>query len=145
MHVLAAIFLIGPLTFAPFLGLRAVVRRDPDAVRRAARTAVILGAASGLVFLLGLAAAGNSATVSYSTPWVTISITLSIIALGAALAVAAPSLRSVATIIEDGSAAADSHVKAKMDSLRGRIGASAALAALSWAVVVILMTAKPFA
>ncbi|MQA25090.1 MAG: DUF2269 family protein [Micromonosporaceae bacterium] len=142
LHVLTAIFLIGPLALAPFVGLRAVVRRDPDGVRRAAGAAMVLGASSGLVFLLGLAATGVSRGVSYSTPWVTISITLSVIALGAVLAVATPALRSVAAIIEDG--AADSDVKARMDSLRGRIGASAGLAALSWAVVATLMVTKPF-
>lgn len=144
LHVLAAIFLIGPLTLAPFIGLRAVVRRDAAAVHRAARTTMVLAAASGLVFLLGIGATASSEVIRYSTPWVTISITLSVIALLALLLVAAPALRSIAGMIEDGTVAADSHAKAKMDSLRGRIGASAGLAALAWALVVVLMMTKPF-
>ncbi|MGH3715621.1 MAG: DUF2269 family protein [Micromonosporaceae bacterium] len=144
LHVLTAIFLIGPLTLAPFIGLRAVVRRDADAVRRAARTTMLLAGASGLVFLLGIAATANSDVIHYSTPWVVISITLSVIALVGLLLVAAPSLRTVAGMIDDGTIASDAHAKAKMDSLRGRIGASAGLAALAWALVVILMMTKPF-
>ncbi|MGH3737961.1 MAG: DUF2269 family protein [Micromonosporaceae bacterium] len=144
LHVLTAIFLIGPLTLAPFFGLRAVVRRDADAVRRAARATMLLAATSGVVFGFGIGATALSDRFSYGTPWVTISITLSVVALLALLLVATPALRSIAGLISDGEIATDPHAKAKMDSLRGRVAASAGLTALIWAIVVILMMTKPF-
>jgi len=144
LHVLTAIFLIGPLALAPFAGLRAVVRRDPEGVRRASRATMVLAGASALVGLFGLGAVANSDKISYGTPWVTISITLSVIALVGVLVVAAPSLRTVAGLIEAGTISSDAYAKARMDALRGRIAVTAGLAVLAWGLVVVLMTTKPF-
>jgi hypothetical protein len=145
LHVLSAIFLIGPLALAPFVGLRAVVRRDSEGVRRAAEATMVLAGAAALVGLFGLGAVASSDRIGYGTPWVTISITLSVIALVGVLVVAAPSLRTVAALIEDGTINSDTHAKARMDALRGRIAATAGLAVLAWALVVVLMMTKPFA
>lgn len=143
LHVLTAMFFIGPLALAPFVGLRALVRRDADGIRRASRTTVLLATGSGSVFLLGLAAAGLSKRISLDTPWLTASATLSAIAVVAVLLVAAPGLRSVAALIEAG-ITADGRTRARLDALRGRIGMSATLAAAAWMIVVVLMTVKPF-
>ncbi|MGH3662022.1 MAG: DUF2269 family protein [Micromonosporaceae bacterium] len=144
LHVLTVVFLIGPLALAPFVGLRAVVRRDPDAVHRAVRATLVLAGASALVLLLGLAATANSGRFSYGTPWITIAITLSVIAIAAAAGVTAPSLRSIATVIEEGANHMDDQSRARLDALRGRVVATAGLAALAWAVVAVLMVVKPF-
>lgn len=102
LHVVVAIFLVGPLAMIPMTALRSIRRRDADAVQGAARQTLIYGLGSIAVFLLGIGIVPFEPGYNLGTPWLTISMTLYLIALVLVLAVLAPSLRKAARLIEQG-------------------------------------------
>lgn len=105
LHVLLAIFLIGPLAMIPMTALRSIRRRDAGQLHGAARQTMIYGLASIAVFLLGFAVVGTepaSHKISLGAPWLTISMTLYVIAIVLVLAVLVPSLNKAARLIDKG-------------------------------------------
>lgn len=105
LHVLLAIFLIGPLAMIPMTALRSIRGRDARQLHGAARQTMIYGLASILVFLLGFAVVGTEPSdhkISLGAPWLTISMTLYVIALVLVLVVLVPSLRRAARLIDKG-------------------------------------------
>jgi uncharacterized membrane protein len=105
LHVLLAIFLVGPLAMIPMTALRSIRRRDAGQLHSAARQTMIYGLASIAVFLLGFAVVGtepSSHRISLGAPWLTISMTLYVIALVLVLTVLVPSLRRAARLIDKG-------------------------------------------
>jgi uncharacterized membrane protein len=105
LHVLLAIFLIGPLAMIPMTALRSIRGRDARQLHGAARQTMIYGLASILVFLLGFAVVGTEPSnhkISLGVPWLTISMTLYVIALVLVLVVLVPSLRRAARLIDKG-------------------------------------------
>ena len=105
LHVLFAIFLIGPLAMIPMTALRSIRGRDARQLHGAARQTMIYGLASILVFLLGFAVVGTEPSdhkISLGAPWLTISMTLYVIALVLVLVVLVPSLRRAARLIDKG-------------------------------------------
>jgi uncharacterized membrane protein len=105
LHVLFAIFLIGPLAMIPMTALRSIRGRDARQLHGAARQTMIYGLASILVFLLGFAVVGTEPSnhkISLGAPWLTISMTLYVIALVLVLVVLVPSLRKAARLIDKG-------------------------------------------
>jgi uncharacterized membrane protein len=105
LHVLLAIFLIGPLAMIPMTALRSIRRRQAAQLHGAARQTMIYGLASIAVFLLGFAIVGTEPAahkISLGAPWLTISMTLYVIALVLVLAVLVPSMRGAAKLIDRG-------------------------------------------
>jgi uncharacterized membrane protein len=100
LHVIAAVFLIGPLVLVPMSGLRAIRLGHLGMVRTAARQTTLYGLLSLLVFALGAAVVPTSDRYDYGTPWVTISMTLFIVALVLVLGVTAPALTKAASLLE---------------------------------------------
>lgn len=170
LHVLLAIFLVGPLTMIPMTALRSIRRRDAPALHAAARQTMLFGFASLLVFLLGFGVvSAKSKEFSVGDPWIVISMTLYIVALVLALLVLVPDLRRAGKLIEHGvlaaapptpevtaeddaepaeptltATASDLATKQRLDSLRGRAAAMAGLVTLLFAVIIVLMVVKPF-
>ncbi|HEV7825380.1 MAG TPA: DUF2269 family protein [Mycobacteriales bacterium] len=173
LHVIAAVFLIGPLVLVPMTGLRAIRLGDLGAVRNAARQTTLYGLLSLLVFGLGLAVVPTEPEhYDFATPWVTISMTLFIVALALILGVAAPALSKAASLLESrtadpartaaatpaadqaaGDAAADTVpapatpaaiTDPQLDSARGRVAASSGVASLLVLVITVFMVVKPF-
>jgi uncharacterized membrane protein len=162
LHVLAAVFIIGPLVVIPMSGLRAVRLGDLAMVKAATRQTTLYGLLSLLVFAFG---AGRvmveDRRYDFGTPWVTISMTLFVVAIALVLGLLVPSLQKAATLIEAGTMvhaeggkkaadvtvtarAQDLHTKAELDSVRGRIAASSGVASLLLVLITILMVVKPF-
>ena len=103
LHVLAAVFLIGPLAVAPMTGLRAIRHQDVATVRGSARQTTLYGLLSLVVFGLGLAVVPTEHRhYSFGSAWITISMTLYIIALLITLLVVAPSLMRAAKLLATG-------------------------------------------
>ncbi len=103
LHVLFAVLLVGPLTMIPMTALRSIRRRDGAAVAGAARQTMIYGLGSLLVFVLGFGIVGvKSERFSMGDPWITISMTLYVIALVLVLALVLPGLRGASKLIEAG-------------------------------------------
>jgi len=96
LHVLGAVFVIGPMVLVPMLGLRAIRRNDSPQLASLARTALGLGIASFVVALLGFAVMGTGEADdhwSFSTPWILWSTVLYSVAVVVHLAVVVPVMR----------------------------------------------------
>jgi hypothetical protein len=103
LHVLAAVFLTGPLVIAPMTALRGLRAGDARTVRAATRQTTIYGLASLVVFGLGAAVVPTRPTeYTFSTPWVIISMTLYILAMLVVLLVVIPALNSTANLLTPG-------------------------------------------
>lgn len=161
LHVLAAVFLIGPLVMAPMYGLRALRLGDAGGVHNAARQTMLYGLLSLVVFAFGtLAVATTDEDYTFGSVWVTVSMTLYILTLLLVLLVVAPALGKVAKLLtapepedEDAEptatplvplAAQAPEVKGLLDGLRGRIAASSGIVAVLVLVTTALMVLKPF-
>jgi uncharacterized membrane protein len=144
LHVVAAVFLIGPLVVVPMGGLRAVRVGDLSAVRSAVRQTTLYGMLSLLVFAFGAAMIPFAEKITFGTPWVTISMTLFVVALGIVLGLVVPSLTKAATLLESGAAKGETEAHPELDAIRGRIAASSGVASLLLVVITVLMVVKPF-
>jgi uncharacterized membrane protein len=164
LHVVAAVFIIGPVVAIPMTGLRSIRTGDVRVVKVAARMTMLYGFLSLIVFGLGAATVPTKPDeYSFRSAWVTISMTLYIVAVIIVLAWLAPSLSKAATLMEAGTAvddgsrtrdlaedatvtarAQDLQTKSKLDAVRGRVATSAGLAALLFVLITVLMVVKPF-
>jgi uncharacterized membrane protein len=145
LHVVAAVFLIGPLVVIPMGGLRAIRVGDLAAVRSATRQTTLYGMLSLLVFVLGAAIVPFAKKFDFGTPWVTISMTLFVVALGIVLGLLVPSLTKAATLLEASESRGPAETHPELDAVRGRVAASAGVASLLLVLVTMMMVVKPFA
>ena len=163
LHVVAAVFLIGPLVVIPMGGLRAIRHGDVSAVKTATRQTTLYGLLSLLVFGLGAATVPTEPDhYNFATAWVTISMTLYVVAILIVLGLLVPSLTKAGTLLEAGTMvrhdagkkgaedvtvtarAQDLETQAQLDSVRGRVAASAGVASLLFVVITVLMVVQPF-
>lgn len=140
LHVLAAVFLIGPMAVLPMSAMRSVRAGDGAAVLTTARSTMVFSLASLLVVLFGFGVLGMSDKkydLSVATPWVLISIILYAIALALNVLAVVPALRSAGEHLQEAGAA----------TLRGndykRIAMTSGVVTLLLVAVVVLMVAKP--
>src|SRR3954449_2930663 len=141
LHLLAAVFAIGPLVGAASTAARALRTGDAGAAYSAARIVKIYSYASVVVVVLGFGlmsakVPGDSSqrVADFGESW----IWLSLVCWGAAIAVALgglePALRRAATTIDQGSPVA---------TLTGRVAAYGGATALLYAAIVALMVYQP--
>jgi uncharacterized membrane protein len=134
LHILFAIFAVGPLVGAAGAAARGIRAGDASAVAGSARTIRLYGYLSIVVALLGMGLVQPKWHAKFSYPWVWISLLLYLAALALSLAVLAPSLRRAAGRLTDG-------VDARADA--GRAAAVGGVIALLFAVIVFLMVYQP--
>ncbi len=134
LHILFAIFAVGPLVGAASIAARGVRAGDAATVASSARTVRIYGYLSLLVALLGMGLVRPQWHAKFSYPWVWISLLLYLVALALSLAVLAPSLGRAAERLTAG---ADAGGEA------GRAAGAGGLIALLFAVIVFLMVYRP--
>ena len=134
LHLLFAVFAIGPLVGAASVAARGVKAGDAVAVAGSARTVRIYGYLSILVAVFGLAMVQPKWHAQFSYPWVWISLVLFVIALALTLAVLEPGLRGAAQALGQGNDAS---------GFAGRVAASGGLIALIYAVIIVLMVYRP--
>lgn len=134
LHLLFAIFAVGPLVGAATTAARGVKAGDGVAVAASARTVRIYGYASLLVAILGMGLVQPKYHAKFSYPWVWISLVLYLIALALTLGVLVPSLRKAGSEISTGAGAS---------ALTGRVAASGGIVGLLFAVIVALMVYRP--
>jgi len=167
LHVLSAVVLIGPFVLVAFMGDRAIRRHDVDDIRRSARLMARFAIGSVIVALLGAAALGLSDRYSFRTPWVIISLTLWLIAMGVATGYTVPAMRRAAAMVEQGvmsgpvplpaaertedavepnvpATAGDLEIKERLDNIAGRVIGSATLVLVAIVIITILMVTRPF-
>jgi uncharacterized membrane protein len=136
LHVAAAVFLIGPLTYASSISPRAVRQGTEGlgALRLLCRTTWLYTVLSLIVVALGLALVRRSDGFGFNQFWISASLTLYVVAVGVLLLVVVRDQRAAIARIEAGE---DPAVHA------ARIAAGSGVAALIWLAVVFLMVFKP--
>ncbi|WP_245601643.1 DUF2269 family protein [Hamadaea tsunoensis] len=157
LHVLSAVMLIGPLMSAPFVGRRAIARRSADGVRAAANQMSFYGLGSILTALLGvLTVSASGGKVKFGDPWVIISSTLYVVALGLVFFYAVPALRKAANMVAEGvleatpdtaaltATGGDLQLKERLDAITGRVYGAGIVVLLAFALITLLMTIRPF-
>jgi uncharacterized membrane protein len=155
LHVLAAVFLVGPAVLSPLAGMRAIGRRDVEAVRRWGRSTLLSAALSLAIFGTGLLALSQSSRYEFTTVWVVISATLYVIAVVISAAALPATLARAARSIEDEGAAMEpdeigdpaSQTGLPGDSTqraKGRIAALSGLVVVLYAAITVFMTLRPF-
>ena len=139
IHVVLAIFLIGPLVAAANQVARELRAGSAGTVRLLARTVTIYGWASLLVGIVGFGLVRDR--FSFSDGWLITSIVLFVVASVLVLALLAPLLRRAAaaapTGTGTGAAAGDTAALAR------RAAALAGIASLCYVAIAVLMTWKP--
>ncbi len=169
LHVVAAVFIIGPLAILPMSAMRAVRAGQGPAVASLARSTRIFGLASLLVVVFGfgvMATEDPKYQVEITTSWIWISIVAYLIALGITLFAVVPAMRSAASTLAAGAGSATSGARApggggvSATSTPGagtgsgvsaaatsadyrRIAMFSGIASLLLVLVVVLMVAKP--
>ena len=139
LHVVAAVFIIGPMAILPMSALRAVRAGNAPVVELLGTSTRIFSLASLLVAVLGFAllgVLGKTEDVSVASGWVLTSIVLYVVALALSLLVVVPSLQKAATALT-----ASGPTGAQ--PLYGRIAASSGIVALLLVCVTVLMAWRP--
>lgn len=134
LHVLLAIFLVGPLVAAVNQGARGLRDGDAGGLRVLARTTTIYGWASLLVGVLGAGLIRSEWGNEIGDGWLLGSILLWLLATGLVLAVVAPLLRRAVRTAADGGA-----TRAAVP----RVAAAGGVASLCYVVIAVLMVWQP--
>jgi uncharacterized membrane protein len=148
LHILFAIFTIGPLVGAASIAARGIRAGDAAAVTASARTVRLYGYLSLLVALLGLGLVQPKWHAKFSYPWVWISLLLYLAALALSLAVLEPTLRRTAGRLTEsgavgGTAGNGTVGSGPAGSEAARAAAAGGVIALLFAVIVFLMVYQP--
>jgi uncharacterized membrane protein len=134
LHVLAAVFLVGPMAVLPMSAMRAIRVDDRAQVATLAQSTKVFSLASIIVVIFGFGVMGMSDPkydLSITTPWILISLIAYLIALGLNLGIVVPALRAAAQESTGGS------------GRYGRIAMSSGVVSLLLILVVVLMASKP--
>ena len=137
LHVLAAVFLVGPMAMLPMTAMRAVRAGNGPMVSLLGRSTQVFGWASLLVALFGfgvLGVEGKDHGWSVATGWVLASIICYVVALVLTLFVVVPAMQSAADALSAGDERRQSYP---------RIAAASGIASLLLLVVVVLMVWRP--
>jgi hypothetical protein len=140
LHLLFAVFAIGPLVHAATTASRGVRRADAPATVASARMLRIYAGASVLVIIAGFALMSSKSDFTHKTTahisetWIWLSLVLWAVAIGLVLAVLVPGLQQAATLIASSEPAA---------ALTARIAAAGGVVGLIFAVIVFLMVYQP--
>jgi len=138
MHLLVAIFAIGPLVHAATTAARGVRQRDAKATAYTARMARIYAYVSVLVVVFGFGLMASKQdgqqVAKVSETWIWLSALLWLIAVALVLAVVVPTLDKATALISKQESPA---------SLTGRVAAAGSVVGIVFAVIVFLMVYQP--
>src|SRR4051794_22641780 len=141
LHLLAAIFAVGPLVGAATTASRALRHSDATAATSAARMIRLYSYVSVVVVVLGMGLMSQKApwdsaeeVGEIGDTWIWLSLLLWVAAMAISLGVLVPSLRKAAAAIGAGDSA---------DSLVGRVAGGGGVVGLIFAVIVVLMVYRP--
>ncbi len=140
LHLLFAVFAIGPLVHAATTAGRGVRTRDAAATAAAARMLRIYSYASVLVVILGFALMSTKSprthqnVAEFSDTWIWLSLLLWAVAVALVLAVLVPALQAATVAFGQPEPATPSSA---------RIAASGGIVAVLFAVIIFLMVYRP--
>ena len=130
LHILAAVFGIGPLAHGAATAARGVRHADATATAASARLARIFGYTSVLVVVLGMSLVRPKWDAEFGNTWVWVSLLLWLLASVLVFAVLVPALNRATELITAGD---------PVGSLTVRVAASGNAVATIYAVIVFLM------
>ncbi len=136
LHVVGAVFIVGPMAILPMTGLRALRAGNQAQATTLARSTFVFALLSLLVFVLGFGVTGTSDPkygLSIVTPWILASVILYLVAAVLVVFVTVPAMRRAAATTSTGGARAG----------YGAIAGSSGIASLALVAVVVLMVWKP--
>ncbi len=140
LHVVAAVFIVGPMAILPQTALRAIRAKQGGTVRVLARSTMIFSLISLVVAVLGfgaLATADKKDHLSITTPWVLISLIAYLLAFALSMVAVVPALRSASEHLQN-------PVTQDLQSPDyKRIAMASGVVSLLLVVVVVLMVWKP--
>ncbi|MCA0217206.1 MAG: DUF2269 domain-containing protein [Actinobacteria bacterium] len=136
LHVVAAVFIIGPMAILPMAGLRSLRGGNSAQVNGFARATNVFGWLSLVVAVLGfglVAFVDPEDKLTYTTPWLLTSIILYAVAVTIVLSGVAPLMKRAGERLADGKLAMEYRP----------IAALSGLSALLLVAVVVLMVWRP--
>ena len=136
LHLIAAVFFIGPIAAAGPATARATRAGDVGAVESSARMMRIYGYGSLLVALFGLGLVQKKWHAEFGDTWVWLSLLLFVITLGLVIGVAVPAQEQLVEALRGG--AAD-----RVKSALGKVMGASSLASVAYVVIIVLMVTKP--
>jgi uncharacterized membrane protein len=139
LHVVTAVFIVGPMAILPMTAMRAARAGDGAQVMSLARATSTFSLLSLIVFVLGFAVLGMSDPkdhFSFASAWIIWSIILYVVALAVNIFVTVPAMKRVAGSVPESTEAAP------LAGYRAIAGGSG-LASLLLVAVVVLMVWKP--
>jgi hypothetical protein len=138
LHLLFAIFAIGPLVHAATTAARGVRHGDATATAYSARVARIYAAVSVLVIVFGFGVMSSKEhgeeVAKFSETWIWLSALLWLLAVVLVMAVIVPNLNKATALIGKQESAA---------ALTGRVAAAGGVVGIVFAVIVFLMVYQP--
>jgi len=137
LHIVAAVFIIGPMAILPMTGLRALRAREAGQITLLAKSVNIFTLLSLVVALFGFGALGMSDRASFASTWIWLSIVLYAFALAINLFLVVPALRSSAEEVT-----ANPSGTARVAGYP-RIAAGSGIVTLLLVAVTVLMVWKP--
>ncbi|KQX06341.1 MULTISPECIES: DUF2269 family protein [unclassified Leifsonia] len=151
LHVVTAVFIVGPLAILPMTALRALRSGNGAQVATLATSTSIFGRLSILVVLLGFAVMGTSDPkygLTFLTPWILWSLILWVAAAVVSEAVVVPSMRKAAAALGATAGSGTSGTSGTSDAsgasqYYGRIAGGSGVVSILLLVVVVLMVWKP--
>ena len=164
LHVVAAVFIVGPMAILPMTGMRAIRAGAGSQVATLAKSTNVFTLLSLVVVFFGFGVMGmadKKSNFSFTTPWILISIILYVIALVLSLALVVPGLRTAAERLQGtgldvegtagtataaagtGNAGTGTTGAGTRGKEYGRIAAGSGLVSLLLLAVVVLMVWKP--
>lgn len=141
LHVVSAVFIVGPMAILPMTAMRAVRAGNASQVAVLAKSTNLISLLSLLVVFFGFGVMGladKKYDLSIVTPWILWSIVLYVIALGLTLFLVVPTMRRAAEALQ----AADTAQGAEATTYPA-IAAGSGVASLLLVAVVVLMVWKP--
>lgn len=140
LHVLAAVFLVGPMAILPMVAMRDLRAGHGAQVATLGRSTFVFSLASLIVVIFGFGLLGLSDAkygLSIATPWILISLIAYLVALALNLAVVVPAMRRAGDRAGHAGGSADGGNDYK------RIAMSSGIVALLLVAVVVLMVWRP--
>ncbi|MFE4469884.1 DUF2269 family protein [Leifsonia sp. NPDC056824] len=140
LHVVSAVFIVGPMAILPMTAMRAVRAGNGGQVAVLAKSTNLIALLSLLVVFFGFGVMGladKKYDLSIVTPWILWSIVLYVVALGLTLFLVVPTMRRAAESLQTADTAQGE------SSRYPAIAAGSGVASLLLVAVVVLMVWKP--
>jgi uncharacterized membrane protein len=145
LHVVSAVFIIGPMAILPMTAMRAARARNGAQVLALARATYTFTLLSLLVFVFGIALLGVSDPkdhFTFASGWIIWSMVLYAIAFAINLVVTVPAMEKVAGGVS-ASTGPEETIEAARSTGYGAIAGGSGIASLLLVAVVVLMVWRP--